>query len=466
LPGARRISALAGALLVGCIIASPAWGADVCGKPGYSYAGVVTPTPVHGIRAWVSAPLDPQVQSGDVSGWIGVGRTSARGKRGVLRVGLLASPGSPSQLYYEIRLRTGAWKRFLGPTVAAGERHKVSLLELAHRPTFWRVWIDGRALTRPIHLTLARQGKYALATAESWDGGTPTCNRLDYFFGTVAVRGLRWHPLGSRQVIQDPGYSVLRQTLGFAAKNSPVVPDSFSGDWETGDASQWTSNHWNRNAPLSDQFQIVTDPVRQGTYAAKFTVRPGDQFGSTSGERSEVVWANSNDGEGKEYWYRWSTLFPTDWSEPKNWGIFIQWHSFNYTPPAVALTAREDSAYLNLNAGPLSDPCCGGNTRRRWLVLPTLSKGLWNDFIAHIKWTSGNDGYITLWHRVEGQDTYAKVLDTSGFPTLQSDNGTVVPNYLVLGLYRDVDTITNTLYQDGFERWASADPPPEVVSGP
>jgi hypothetical protein len=411
----------------------------------------------------LSAPLDPQVQSGDVSGWVTVGRTRAAGKRGILRAGLLASVGGQTQLYYERRLRTGEWKRFVGPTVAAGERHKVAIIEMPNRRTFWRVWIDGHPVTNPIHLSLARHGKYGLAAAESWDGGTPTCNRLDYFFGPVTVRGLRWHKLRSRQVVQDPGYTVVRRTYGVFNARNAQDPNNWYGDWETGDQSQWTSNHWNQSVPLSEQFQIVQDPVRQGTYAAKFTVRPGDKFGSTSGERSEVVWADSNDGEGKEYWYSWSTLFPTDWTEPRNWGIFIQWHSFNWTPPAVALTAREDSAYLNLNAGPLSEPCCGGSTRKRWLVLPTLSKGLWNDFIAHIKWTSGNDGYITLWHRVEGQNSYTKVLDASGVPTLQSNNGQSTPNYLVLGLYRDSDTKTNTLYQDGFHRWLSTDPPPELA---
>lgn len=460
---ARRSLAIVVGSVVACLLAAPAWAADPCGNPGYSYAGIATARPVHGIRAWISTPADPQVQSGDVSGWVGVGRTHAVGKRGVIRVGLLASAGSGSQLYWEHLLPTGDWQRFLGPTVAAGERHKVAIIEMAHRKTFWRVWIDGNLMSEPIRLHLARHGKYALAAGESWDGGTPTCNRLDYLFGPVTVRGTRWHRLRSRQVVQDPGYAVVRRSYAvFNARNAQPATDWY-GDWETGDASQWTSNHWNRNVPLSEQFQIVRDPVRQGNFAAKFTVRPGDKFGTTSGERSEVVWANSNDGEGKEYWYSWSTLFPTDWTEPRNWGIFIQWHSFNWTPPAVALTAREDSAYLNLNSGPLSDPCCGGSTRKRWLVLPTLSKGLWNDFIAHIKWTSGNDGYITLWHRVEGQNAYTKVLDASGFPTLQSNNGASTPNYLVLGLYRDDDTKTNTLYQDGFHRWLSADPPPEVA---
>jgi hypothetical protein len=426
----------------------------------------VTAKPVHGIRAWLSAPLDPQVQSGDVSGSIGIGRANAVGKRGVLRVGLLASVGGSSQLYFDRRLRGGEWRRFLGPTVAAGERHKVSILEMAHRPTFWRVWIDGRAVTKPIHLTLASRGKEAFATGESWDGGTPVCNRLDYLFRPVTVRGAYWHRLRSRRVFQDPGYAVVRRAPGtFSATNAPDA-SNFYGDWETGDSSQWSGNQWNHNVPLSDQFQIVTDPVRQGTYAAKFTVRPGDRFGTTTGERSEVLWTGSDEADGQDYWYSWSTLFPTDWTEPKNWGIFVQWHAdYNSTPPAISFSAREDSVNLNLNAGQLTD-CCGGEVRMRWTVLNSLNKGLWNDFIAHIKWASGPDGAITVWHRVEGEDAYTRILDVAGVPTLQSQDGIPAKNYIKLGLYRDADTKTNVLYQDGFHRWSSPDPPPEVAGVP
>jgi hypothetical protein len=466
MPAARRSWIFAAALATACFFAGPALATTTCGNPGYSYAGLLGSLPVHGISASISAPLTPTVQSGDVSAWIGVGRTRVTGRRGSIRAGLLTLAGSTPQLFYDVRrYRTGEWHRFLGPTVNPGEAHRVSIREIPWRAGYWRVFMDGRRVSGPIKLMRQLRGKYALATAESWDGGTPTCNEFSFHFGPVRARqDGPWRRLRIRGVLQDPGYSVVRRSTAFVAENA-ADHSNFAGDWETGDASQWTSNHWNQNAPLSDQFQIVQDPVRQGNFAAKFIVRPGDKFATTSGERSEVVWANSNDGEGKEYWYRWSTLFPTDWNEPRNWGIFIQWHSFNFTPPAVSLTARQDSAYLNLNTGPLSDPCCGGNTRKKWLVLPTLSKGHWNDFIAHIKWTSATDGYITLWHRVDG-DAYAKVLDASGFPTLQSNNGKVVPNYLVLGLYRDADTQTNTLYQDDFHRWASLDPPPEVASVP
>lgn len=468
MPAARRSWIFAAALAAGCIFAGPALATTTCGNPGYSYAGLLGSRPVHGISASISAPLTPTVQSGDVSAWIGVGRALVSGRRGSIRAGLLTLAGSTPQLFFDVRrYRTGEWHRFLGPTVNPGEAHRVSIRETSRRPGYWRVWIDGRIVSGPIKLVRQLRGKYALATAESWDGGTPTCNEFSFHFGPVRARqDGAWRRLRIRAVLQDPGYSVVRRSTAFVAENAPD-PTNFFGDFETGDSSQWSGNQWNQSFPLGDQFQIVTDPVRQGRYAAKFIVRPGDRFASTTGERSEVLWPGSDESDGQEYWYSWSTLFPSGWSEPRNWGIFLQWHpDYGTTPPAVQFNAREDSAVVSVNAGPLSDVCCGGAVRLRWTVLQTLNKGLWNDFIAHIKWASDNSGAITVWHRVEGQDTYTKVLDVSGFPTLQSQNGIPAKNYIKLGLYRDADTKTNVLYQDGFHRWSSPDPPPEVASVP
>ena len=76
---------------------------STCGNPGYSYAGVVTPKRTAGVRAVDHRPVAPQVESGDVSGWIGVGRVGVNGKRGVLRVGLLGEADGTMQLYYEVR---------------------------------------------------------------------------------------------------------------------------------------------------------------------------------------------------------------------------------------------------------------------------------------------------------------------------------------------------------------------------
>ena len=66
MPAARWTSALVGALATACFFAAPAF-ADSCGNPGYSYAGVVTQKRTAGVQAAITAPVAPQVESGDVS---------------------------------------------------------------------------------------------------------------------------------------------------------------------------------------------------------------------------------------------------------------------------------------------------------------------------------------------------------------------------------------------------------------
>ena len=54
-------------------------------------------------------------------------------------------------------------------------------------------------------------------------------------------------------------------------------------DFETGDLSQYDMVQ--RAAP--DRLRVVTDPTRQGDYAARFEVRAGDTPASTTGTRAE-----------------------------------------------------------------------------------------------------------------------------------------------------------------------------------
>jgi Polysaccharide lyase len=242
---------------------------------------------------------------------------------------------------------------------------------------------------------------------------------------------------------------------------APPAGTTFLGDWETGDHSQWTGLQHRTGGVAGDQFAVLSSPLRQGSYAARFTVRPGDRFASTSGERTEVYWEGSDESEGEEYWYSWSTLFPVTWTEPRNWGIFLQWHSYLPSPGPVLFNARGDTAEISVNAGPLEPSGTNGSFRRKYPLLASLNKGRWNDFIARIRW-SVTDGAITVWHRVEGASDYVKLVDVSGIPTLHASGSYVSSNYVKMGLYRDVDTQTHVVYHDGFRRWQSATPPPEL----
>jgi hypothetical protein len=457
LPAARWTSALVGALATACFFAAPAL-ADSCGKPGYSYAGVVTSGRMSGVSASITAPVAPQVESGDVSGWIGVGRVSVKGKRGVLRVGLLAQRDGTIRLYYEVR--HNGWVRHLGPEVEPGQRHFVKLVRSKERRSLWRVLIDGRQAGNLVRLPTGAQRLRAAATAESWDGGIPACNQLRYAFDNVRVKARHgWRKAQSRKLIQDPGYRVFKQRRArFLATNvaetSSTDSRAFAGDWETGDARQWTSNQWNRDVPLSEQFRVVSDPVRQGDFAAKFTVRPGDKFATTSGERSEVVYTGADERAGDDVWYAWSTLFPSDWVTPAGWSIFTQWHSYYNVSPPISFNMKGERIQVNLNTGSIDSG--GASFKPVYPVTSNLQRGVWNDFVVHIVWSTTN-GSIQVWHRT-GSNSFQKTIDVSGIPTMQTLNGAVSKNYLKLGFYRnDEPRLTNVLYQDGFSRATSPD---------
>jgi hypothetical protein len=245
-------------------------------------------------------------------------------------------------------------------------------------------------------------------------------------------------------------------------KRAPISPigglTPFRGDWETGDASQW---YGLKCADVSRQFRIVTSPVRQGRYAARFEVAPGDKPSST-GERCEAYrHYDGDEASGQDSYYAWSTLFPTDWSEPSKYGMMLQFHSVWPVPPPLEVSMRGDSAYVIARGHDAYD-----YESHRWDILPTLGKGKWNDFIMYVSWRV-DGGAVKIWHRVEGESAFRVVLDKTNVPTVMTVNGVPGKNYVRYGLYRGSGgTNTNVLYQDGFRRGATyadvaADFPPK-----
>jgi hypothetical protein len=147
-----------------------------------------------------------------VAGWVGVGGRG-QGPNGVdewLQVGLASLPGSPRNLYFEV-MRPGGEAAFslLEESVARGERRRVAVLEIGGRPSWWRVWVDGRPASRPIHLPGSSRRWRPIATTEAWDAGSGVCNRFAFRFERVEVadaRGGSWTRFRSGMRFQDEGY--------------------------------------------------------------------------------------------------------------------------------------------------------------------------------------------------------------------------------------------------------------------
>jgi hypothetical protein len=278
---------------------------------------------------------------------------------------------------------------------------------------------------------------------------------------------------------------------------------TFRADYENGNccvSGGWHDVQYEFDRPMPESFAIVTNPVRQGRYAAKVVVQQGySPFGWN--ESTEAASGFSDQGEGTDYYYAWSTMFDSSWHTPYGWGDVVQWYTNHYEkfggPPPVSLDANGSQLTLSVLAGRFDEPGTSADGWRGWYthpgtttsvmigyafnqnytILNTLSPGSWNDFVVHIHW-SGRNGLIQIWHRLPGQ-SWIQLLNAQ-VPTLRYDPQTNVSDDIGLikqGFYRQSycqqPTIVtncnstlglqppNILYQDAFVRGSSFD---EVVA--
>ncbi len=231
-----------------------------------------------------------------------------------------------------------------------------------------------------------------------------------------------------------------------ADETRPVAP--FVGDFERGDFTNWGV----REAAHEDSVQIVTDPVRKGRCAAKFTVRPGDFV--SNGNRAELSYDN-RDYSGSEGWYGWSFMIPADFEDtewrPKLWQCVGQWHdqpnlergetwaNFPGHSPSVALY------YTSKNGVPALELWHGAKKEQDIVGTLPISKGQWIDVVFHIRWSPDEKGFVEAW------------LNGKPFITPESEQHKVFganmwndyPHFLKVGLYRSSKiTTTNSVYFD------------------
>ena len=193
--------------------------AFACGSSGYTYAGIASLKSGFGIGSRLTATNDPLVQNGHVAGWIGVGgpKKGPHGADEWIQVGFSAFPGSPlSNLYYEVA-RPGKEPVYheVASAIPTGQSKRVAVLEMASRPNFWRIWVDGNAATKPIYLPGSHGAWRPMATAESWGGSGTACNIFRYQFRQLSIAtapGGGWRSLTASYSFHSADYAVLRTT--------------------------------------------------------------------------------------------------------------------------------------------------------------------------------------------------------------------------------------------------------------
>ena len=217
MPRLRPRALVAALVTTYALFAAPSWAAAACGSTGYAYAGLGASRRAYGVATWLRASTAPQVLSGHVAGWVGVGGPHA-GPNGAdewIQVGLSAFPGSSfSSLYYEVAEPNRAPRYYeVESGLPPGTTRKVAVVELAGRRGWWQVRVDDHAVGAPVFLPGSHAAWRPLVTSETWGAGSFVCNRFRYQFMSISIAtrpGGSWVPLGQAYTFQDHGYRIKR----------------------------------------------------------------------------------------------------------------------------------------------------------------------------------------------------------------------------------------------------------------
>lgn len=175
--------------------------------------------------------------------------------------------------------------------------------------------------------------------------------------------------------------------------------------------SSWSACGFSEQAKDSDR---ITPVVVAGRAGVRLRTVPGDRgiAGSGSAERADLALSPEATGcfEGQEQWWTHSLLFPSDYhipvatpSDPWPWGVVFDFHHTGSTGQANFQLEIADSPprlRFAISAGPEVSSGAPGSPTRHFEVGPVV-KNRWYEFVYHVKWSSGSDGWFDAW--VDGQ---------------------------------------------------------------
>ncbi len=207
-----------------------------------------------------------------------------------------------------------------------------------------------------------------------------------------------------------------RLLMGFILITSPAWGQSssqacsdgiliFSRDFESGDLSGFTDNPKRLKKTLK-KIRVVTKPVRHGRYAAEFTLYRKDQ--DDVNYRTDLVTSNASGDYlrlhiGRKYWYGFSTLFPRNWVPDTQSELFAQWHASpdegedKRSPNLAIYVYGEDYCIKKRwDANKISDKE-SIPSKILWCGKIEPDKGIWIDWVFHVKWSFHEDGFVDVW---------------------------------------------------------------------
>jgi hypothetical protein len=176
-------------------------------------------------------------------------------------------------------------------------------------------------------------------------------------------------------------------------------------------SGSWQDCQFHEQAKVAGRATLVTVA---GVNAVRLHTEPGDDnvTGSGSHERNDLTTsqATSDGYEGRDHWWAHSVLFPNDYVDPPestgsswNFGGVANFHNTTngagqanfqvITMPATAISPdRPTGLNFQINHG-------SSQTSPTQVTYPIgpIVRNQWYNFVYHVKWSSGPDGFFDAW---------------------------------------------------------------------
>jgi hypothetical protein len=260
--------------------------------------------------------------------------------------------------------------------------------------------------------------------------------------------------------------------------DGPLLGTEFYGDFEQANTSEWVDIG---AAEIGTGATITTDTTapRTGARSGEFTVPPGAQWGSTSGERAELrrvatagFGCGSPMANNTRVFAQFSVRFKAPWTMPVGWAYFHQLHAdARYGQPPLAFRINLSTGALEVamvtgdfpNAGAATAGSSAEVNFSKTIYPGTLLTDTWYDIRYMILWTTGNYGRLVVESKLSTDSTFVRRCDVGGIQTLPMTVGdAVLPDiYDKIGFYRDVSAgVTNVVRHGGYRvghSWSDVD---------
>jgi polysaccharide lyase-like protein/uncharacterized protein DUF4124 len=238
----------------------------------------------------------------------------------------------------------------------------------------------------------------------------PVAGNADVYLWRDAQGASRFSNTPPREGARD--VRKFRTSLKFFATFGTSPFRTATGDGTSDDGVWWVEQKAGTNRAT------IVNIGSDGRTGLRLHTEPGDNNVSSSGilERNDVALPQKTTDcyEGREQWWEHSILFPDDYVAPPasarysfSWNVVFDFHNSapgpwqaNFHTEVATLSPDPNNPLLNPDPPILRFRGYGGKKSGDGAFTAPIGpvvKNEWYDFVYHVKWSSGTDGYFDAW---------------------------------------------------------------------